>query len=58
MRARKVTSPSSPSARWSDPARHLWAGGGDQVKTLKAAGAVGDVISHFLDADGNVVDHR
>jgi DNA-binding transcriptional regulator LsrR (DeoR family) len=32
-------------------------GGGDQVKTLKAAGAVGDVIGHFLDADGNIVDH-
>jgi len=32
-------------------------GGGDQVKTLKAAGAVGDVIGHFIDADGAIVDH-
>lgn len=32
-------------------------GGGDHVKTLKAAGAVGDVIGHFLDANGDIVDH-
>lgn len=32
-------------------------GGGDQVRTLMAAGAVGDVIGHFIDADGAIVDH-
>ena len=32
-------------------------GGGDQVKTLMAAGAVGDVVGHFIDANGDIVDH-
>ena len=32
-------------------------GGADQVKTLMAAGAVGDVIGHFIDANGDIVDH-
>jgi DNA-binding transcriptional regulator LsrR (DeoR family) len=26
-------------------------------KSLKEAGAVGDVLCHFVDADGNVIDH-
>ena len=30
-------------------------GGADQIKTLMAAGAVGDVIGHFIDANG---EHR
>ncbi|NNC23379.1 sugar-binding transcriptional regulator [Salinisphaera sp. USBA-960] len=28
------------------------------VGTLKDAGAVGDVLGHFIDADGNLVDHE
>lgn len=29
----------------------------DEISSLEAAGAVGDVLCHFIDADGNVVDH-
>jgi len=32
-------------------------GGADHIKTLMAAGAVGDVIGHFIDANGEIVDH-
>lgn len=29
----------------------------DEIASLEAAGAVGDVLCHFIDAEGNVVDH-
>lgn len=29
----------------------------DEIASLEAAGAVGDVLCHFIDADGNLVDH-
>jgi DNA-binding transcriptional regulator LsrR (DeoR family) len=29
----------------------------DELSTLQAAGAVGDVLCRFIDADGNVLDH-
>lgn len=29
----------------------------DELKSLAAAGAVGDVLCHFVDADGRLVDH-
>lgn len=29
----------------------------DEIASLEAAGAVGDLLCHFIDADGNVIDH-
>lgn len=29
----------------------------EEIASLEAAGAVGDVLCHFIDADGNLVDH-
>lgn len=29
----------------------------DEIASLEAAGAVGDVLCHFVDAQGNVIDH-
>jgi DNA-binding transcriptional regulator LsrR (DeoR family) len=29
----------------------------DEIASLKDAGAVGDLLCHFIDADGNVIDH-
>ncbi len=29
----------------------------DEIAALEAAGAVGDLLCHFIDADGNVIDH-
>ena len=29
----------------------------DELATLQAAGAVGDVLCRFIDADGNIIDH-
>lgn len=29
----------------------------DEIASLEAAGAVGDLLCHFIDAEGNVIDH-
>jgi DNA-binding transcriptional regulator LsrR (DeoR family) len=29
----------------------------EEIASLEAAGAVGDLLCHFIDADGNVIDH-
>jgi len=29
----------------------------DHIKDLQRAGAVGDILGHFLDRDGNIIDH-
>lgn len=29
----------------------------DEIASLEAAGAVGDLLGHFIDAEGNVIDH-
>jgi DNA-binding transcriptional regulator LsrR (DeoR family) len=29
----------------------------DEIASLESAGAVGDLLCHFIDADGNVIDH-
>jgi DNA-binding transcriptional regulator LsrR (DeoR family) len=29
----------------------------EEIVSLEAAGAVGDVLCHFIDADGNIIDH-
>jgi DNA-binding transcriptional regulator LsrR (DeoR family) len=29
----------------------------DQVRALQKAGAVGDLLGHFMDADGELIDH-
>ena len=29
----------------------------DEIASLEAAGAVGDILCHFIDAEGNVIDH-
>ena len=29
----------------------------DEITSLEAAGAVGDLLCHFIDAEGNVIDH-